>query len=641
LLLLAAATETGLLTQLEQALPPAADPALAPPSFPLAASAVVRRRLLLTLLFLGVVGLQRTWDLRSYTADGLALLTGRARAYGYRYTEAFLSQIAHTNGAEHLTNTLACWATQLWHPTEDTGEGEHPFALTGYIDGHRKPVYSEVLIPRGLVGRLGVILGCRALLLLHDEHGHPLFVTTQRGDQHLTMGVPAFLERYELHTENRQVTRMIMDREGMATKFLARLHAEGRCVVTILQTNQYRDLSSFSDIGTFVPLDIDAHGQVIREVAPARITLPREDHPDDPLCLQVALIRDLHRTVPIRPDPEEAQYPSRWDSDLPNDQRTWWHEGWQATAAPAKETTPKLIPIVTTEVSPSIDAVELAQTYIHRWPAQENIIKDYLLPLGLDTNHGFAKVAVENSEVTKRRTHLEQRLARLRQWAQSAGKREAQASRRRERLRMAYNQRSKQLYRDLWEYQLSLEEQDLPEYVFRRKLKERKAEIDAELEPLRCKESQAYGQCNAEFRKQESYCQEQRKVLRALEDLKERERTMYELDHRKDQIMSVCKVAAANLAMWVRDRYFPASYAQATWKRLLPFFQLPGTITQNAQMVQVELRPFNDRALNRDLTILCERVNQASPHLSDGRRLSFTISSACCILAAQKKAKIP
>jgi hypothetical protein len=43
----------------------------------------------LTLLFLGAVGIPRTWDLRGYTADGLALLTGRTRAYGYRCTEAF------------------------------------------------------------------------------------------------------------------------------------------------------------------------------------------------------------------------------------------------------------------------------------------------------------------------------------------------------------------------------------------------------------------------------------------------------------------------------------------------------------------------------------------------------------------------
>ena len=89
MLLLAAVTETGLLTQLEQALPlPPAIPE--PPRLPLTASPAVRRRLLLTLLFLGAVGLQPTWDLRGYTADGLALLTGRTRAYGYRYTEAFL-----------------------------------------------------------------------------------------------------------------------------------------------------------------------------------------------------------------------------------------------------------------------------------------------------------------------------------------------------------------------------------------------------------------------------------------------------------------------------------------------------------------------------------------------------------------------
>jgi hypothetical protein len=633
LLLLAAATETGLLTQLEQALPTPPDPAC----LPLAGSPAVRRRLLLTVLFLGAVGLHRTWDLRGYTADGLALLTSRTRAYSYRYTEAFLSQVACPDGAERLTDALAYWTTHLWHsPAEGT---EHPHALTCYVDGHRKPVYSEVLIPRGLIGRLSIVLGCRALLLLHDEHGHPLFVTTHRGDQHLTAGVPAFLARYEQYTGNSQVARMIVDREGMATEFLASLHAEGRSVVTILQTNQYRDLTSFYDVGTFVPLRTDTHGQIIREVAPARITLPREDHPDAPLCLQVALIRDLRRTVPVRPDPEEAPCPSRWDSDLPPDERTWWREGWQATAAPAKETTAKLIPIVTTATT--MDAVELAQTYIHRWPAQENVIKDYLRPLGLDTNHGFAKVAVENSEVAKRRTRLEQRLARLKQWAQSAGKREAQASRRRERLRKTYTSQSRELYQELWKYQRTLEKQGVADHVLRREVKERKAAADAELEQLRIKEWRAYELCNTEFRKQERYCKEQREVLRTLEELKAQEKTMYELDHRKDQVMTVCKVALANVAIWTRNHYFPPSYAQATWRRLLPFFQLPGTITQDPAMVQVELRPFNDHVLNRDLALLCERVNQASPRLPDGRRLSFSIHPSCCILAAQGVGKIP
>jgi hypothetical protein len=475
-------------------------------------------------------------------------------------------------------------------------------------------------------------------VLLHDEHGHPLLVTTHRGDQHLTVGLPSIIARYEQNQEHIQVKRIIVDREGMATEFLASLHAEGRTVVTILRTNQYQDLTSFCDVGTFVPLSVDVKGQLVREVAPARISLPRPDHPGEQLCLQVALIRDLRRFVAVRPDPANAELPSRWDGDRERADPRWWEEGWQATATPAKELTTKLIPIVTT--APTIDAVELAQTYIHRWPAQENVIKDYLLPLGLDTNHGFAKVAVENSEVAKRRTHLEQRLRRLKQWAQSAGKREAQASKRYDRLWKEHKSRSDKLYRELGLYQSTLELQEVAAHLVRREIKERKAVNDAELEQIRVKEWKAYEQCNQESRKQERYCKEQRDVLRALEDLEAKERSMYELDNRKDQVMTICRVALTNLAMWVRDQYFPASYAHTTWKRLLPFFQLPGTVTRDAIMIQVELCPFNDRALNRDLVLLCERVNQASPRLPDGRLLSFTIRATRCILPAQKPDQI-
>ncbi len=56
------------------------------------------------------------------------------------------------------------------------------------------------------------------------------------------------------------------------------------------------------------------------------------------------------------------------------------------------------------------DAVELAQTYIRRWPLQENVIRDYLLPLGLDTNHGYGKTPVSNSEVSKKRAAVNARI---------------------------------------------------------------------------------------------------------------------------------------------------------------------------------------------------------------------------------------
>ena len=118
------------------------------------------RRLLLTLLFLEAVGLRRTWDLRGYTGQALALLTGRRLAYGYRHIERFLAELAQAEADGPLTEALASWTATLWKPRLRLADGPVPVF---YVDGHRKAVYADHLIPRGLVGRLGKI-GWRAAL---------------------------------------------------------------------------------------------------------------------------------------------------------------------------------------------------------------------------------------------------------------------------------------------------------------------------------------------------------------------------------------------------------------------------------------------------------------------------------------------
>jgi hypothetical protein len=110
-----------------------------------------------------------------------------------------------------------------------------------------------------------------------------------------------------------------------------------------------------------------------------------------------------------------------------------------------------------------------------------------------------------------------------------------------------------------------------------------------------------------------------------MEDLAQQEREMYELDNRKDQIMTVCKVALANVGMWVRDHYFPVEYVHASWHRLQVFFQLPGRISWGVERVEVELKRFNDRTLSRDLETLCAKVAQEQPRLPDGRLLLFRV----------------
>ncbi len=294
-----------------------------------------------------------------------------------------------------------------------------------YVDGHRKPVYADRLIPRGLVARRGAVLGCRALTVLHDGHGHPLLALTERGDRHLTVGAPHILARYERVVGHGHIADVVIDREGMAAEFIAGLVAEGRTVTTVLRSDQYQGLSSFTDVGTFVPLRYDRHGTLVREVASARFSLARPDPSKEPLTLSVALVRDLQRRIACAPADDEIWQP--WDADLEGDGPRWWEEGWHATPAAAPPTEAKLIPIVSTK--PEMDAITLTETYVHRWPAQENAIRDWLIPLGIDTNHGYAKTSVENSEVAKRRATLEKRLANVRRWADGARLRCARASR--------------------------------------------------------------------------------------------------------------------------------------------------------------------------------------------------------------------
>ncbi len=514
-----------------------------------------------------------------------------------------------------MTDALAGWTARLWQPGPRLADGSPPIY---YIDGHRKAVYSDSLIPRGLVARYGKVLGCRALMLLHDEQGHPLLATTYRGDTHMTASLPQLLERYERAADVYWVPRVIVDREGMAAGFLAGLARSGRDVVTVLRGNQYEGIASFTGVGEFVPLSWDRHGTVTREVARARYLLPLPEHPGARLDLGAAVVRDLTRRVPCD---RQGGNPGHRVDDYP-ESPYWLEEGWVPTPTPAVPTEPALVPIVTTATN--FDPAELARTYIHRWPAQENIIRDWLLPLGLDTNHGYAKAPVPNSESAKKRVALERRLANAQRWGEQARLASLRAHKTSGRRWKSAKTRSRELYSELNDRLFTMEAEALPLHEYRARKKEQVAEVEAEMDGHWRGYYRAHEICNREYAKWQRYCQEQRELLRELEDLKASERRMYELDDRKDQVMTVLKLAFANLAMWVRDNYFPPEYARATWRRLEPFFRLPGHVSSGPDAVVVEFRNFNDRTLNRDLTAVAIRLDDARARSSGDQRVRLS-----------------
>ncbi len=618
LLLLAAAHQTGLLARLRTTIQGVATTAS---SRDLPLNLAVIDRLVLTLLFLPVASLARTWDLRTYTGTMLALLTGRGCAYSYAYVEQFLSRLAHAQADERLTDAVGQWTWALWHdeqPQEKQEPEEHRAGV--YVDGHRKAVYSDVLVPRGPVGKLGgKILGCRALVVLHDDEGHPLLATTHRGDQHLTLGVPPLLQRYEQATDIAHLDYLVVDREGMAAEFLFQLHSEGRRVVTLLRSNQYEDEGSFTEVGEWVPWRSDRQGSVVCEVAAARFQLTRPSQPDQPLALRVALIRNWRKRIVCEAGTDEGE---PWQADMAPDQQQFWEPEWQATPAPPAVTRPKLIPVVTTAAE--VDAVELAHTSFRRWICQENAIRDWLIPLNLDTNHGYAKEPVVNSELVKQRTILEKRLAHLHRLAAQSRKRLRQmheSDQVREEQVVVWEQRQ----HDLLSQVTALEAVGLSEEPGSCVIKAQQLEAEWEGHHRRVLLEATSVAGKREMNHCEQSCRALRQVLRQQEDLQACEREMRELDNTKDQIMTLLKVGLANLGMWIRDHYFGESYQSCGWERLVPFFQLSGWVTATETEVKLDFSPFNHRGMGRDLQNLCRKVNTDGSHLPDGRRLVLTV----------------
>src|SRR5260221_2509170 len=429
------------------------------------------------------------------------------------------------------------------------------------------------------------------------------------------------LHCYEQATGQAQVKRVVVDREGMAAELLAQLHQEGRQVVTRLGSDQYEGEGSFEQVGAWHAWRSNRAGQVICEVASARFTLPGPNRLDPPVQVEVALIRDWRKLLVVE-QVDEAVAVQNWQADLAPQHQRFWEEGWQALPTPPAPTTPKLIPVITT--SHGMDAVDLAQTYFQRWKCQENSMRDWLIPLNLDTNHGYAKAQVVNSELAKPQRVTTGRHHRLQSLAQACRARLAslkeQDAQLEEQVR-AYEQRRSELSMQVMHFEAARRREEREYFP----VKARHVATEWEVRQHKAKLAKHAVRRQALLDTCEGYCRELRHVLRQQEDLEAQARQMYELDHAKDQLMTLFKVGLANLGMWVRDQYFGEGYHHCGGQRLLPFFQLGGWITMTATEVQLEFCAFNNRALVRDLEEVCRKVNTSGATLPDGRRLVVAI----------------
>ena len=249
------------------------------------------------------------------------------------------------------------------------------------------------------------------------------------------------------------------------------------------------------------------------------------------------------------------------------------------------------------------------------------------MPLGGDVNVGYDKRKVEHSELTKRKTRLQVRLESLARRLTAC-----QA-----RLQRAQQQHQKHAERYQAEWQTA--QQALLETIQQRDAQgdtaltiyqwaqAEQACIREQMEPQRARVKAAAERIEKDQSKQQRYRKELLKEKQTLDAVTQKlaDCSMYELDDRKDQLLSALRLCLGNALQWLRDTVFPDSYVNATYKTLAPFVQMGGFVIKHPDRIEVFLDGFWQSAKQRDLEAVVAHCNTQSFTAPDGRPLWFSI----------------
>jgi hypothetical protein len=551
---------------------------------------ISRDRHLLTLLTMPLLGRFKPHALNTYSGTALGLLTGRGRPYSADEMEHFILNSVRLGWAEALTAAAASWATQLWAVDGPPAPEAEPYL---YWDWHVKTVYSDAHLPRTKHGTRDRIVGARKQLMLHDAAGHLLLMRTYRGDTHLIEGMVDGAAYYEGLAESQRLTHQIFDREGLSVAHFKALLEDDRQFTTCLRSNQYNSQGSFDQISSFQPFRSDQHGQVVQEMAEADYVMKDRRKGEENLPLRAILLRKVAD-----------------GGDDEADEAVRLH----VIITPERDT----------------PAAEVANRYQGRRSKQENAIRDWWLPLGGDVNIGYDKQPVENSELAQQKEELAARLARLEQYIPAGEVRLQQAQRRcrkqTERYQAEWEAAQQQIQRGIQQR----EAQGEAALNIYRWTKVEEAHLEKQLEPLRARLEAAAEKVEKEQEKQQRYHQERQEKEQQLVKVTQAmaEHPMYQLDDRKDQLISALRVFLVSVLQWLRDTAFPEAYAQATYKTLAPFLQMGGFVLEHPDRIEVRLDGFWQSAKQRDLEEVVARCNARRFTAPDGRPLRFGICPA-------------
>jgi len=186
----------------------------------------------------------------------------------------------------------------------------------------------------------------------------------------------------------------------------------------------------------------------------------------------------------------------------------------------------------------------------------------------------IAKAVYEMKDrLAKVKAELEGRLERLERYIPACEERLERARQRHQKHRERYQAEVEATERTLEKEICQRDARSEPALDIHRWAEAERERIEEELKPVYAQVEATGKKVEKEEEKRERYRQEREEkeqelaeVLQAMED-----HPMYELDDRKDQLMSALRIFLVNILQWLRGEVFPEAYDSATYKTLAPF----------------------------------------------------------------------
>lgn len=549
----------------------------------ISASRKVLSRKIETLLYMPIFQMERIWHFKTvYPRDGLGVLSGSGLPYKYHTMDNFLRELPRLDIDKILSRDLARAYIEVFNLKFETKEEQ-----TFYIDCHKKVLWTKKNVPKGLHATRNKILKCLDVYFIHDCNGMPILPWTRPGDSHLVNEIMPIIEELEKSVGKEIVKLVIFDREGVSLALFREFTERGKRFVTILKTNQY-----------------DSEDDFIFEKG------------------------SKWRYVTIKTAKGKKRFNIKEGIKILVEQESG--KKYEVRVILAKDPGTGKMPVFITNImkSEEPDCTKIVKKYIKRW-FQENSFKQMKPGLYLDTNHGSNGVALKENRVIKRKVKkLEEE---IRAKANAIISAESFIERRLDsikRKKTTMNKKVLQLKNKLKNINAKiLTEINVNERAYL--LKRQEGMHLEESEFIKYYES-VISKWQSDINRKQSYIDKKRNEIKditnKLSKIDQKE-ILYEIDSRKDHMMTNFEVALNNADLFLKKNFFPPEYKNADFKTIRDIlYKQDGFIKESKDEILVTLKHYRQEPEHQRLAeYVVKKINATEIITEEGKRLRMNV----------------